>query len=408
MNGAETASMKTHVRIGLIGSGFAAHFHLASYRKVYGESFEVAAICGRNAAQVTALADQFNVKHRYSNIEELIADPAIDLIDICVPNHLHADLILRCSQHGKHMICEKPLTGFFGPPDAGVDWTAKNASRTEMLDAVWQQARQISNSLETSGTTLCNAENWVYAPPIAKLNRLLAASNSTILRIDGEESHSGSHGAYSRTWRTAGGGSLLRLGVHPIGAAIFLKYEEGRRRNGKPIRPSAVQAQVGNLTEIASFRKEEPKHIVTGWFDVEDWSTMVLTFDDGSVAQLTASDVRMGGICNYLTAIGSRAVVTANINPNTTCQAYTPDGRYFESEYLVEKTETKAGWSSPAPDEDAVTGYPEELRDFIGAVSEGRAPKSNLMLATDVLIAVYAGYVSAQQGCRIDVSGYRN
>jgi hypothetical protein len=53
-----------------------------------------------------------------------------------------------------------------------------------------------------------------------------------------------------------------------------------------------------------------------------------------------------------------------------------------------------------------VTGYPEELRDFIGAISAGRAPKSGLMLATDVLTAVYAGYLSAERGVRIDVTKY--
>jgi predicted dehydrogenase len=397
---------KKNVRVGLIGSGFAAHFHLASYRKVYGESFEIAALCGRNTTAVTHLADQFEIKRRYRVIDELLNDPDIDVVDICVPNHLHADLVLQCAAHDKHVICEKPLTGFFGPQNAGADWSAKGFSRLAMLDAVLEQADRIRAALERSGTLLCYAENWVYAPPIAKVNRLLAASGSTIMRIHGEESHSGSHGAYSRHWRTAGGGSLLRMGVHPIGAAIFLKHEEGMRRNGRPIRPAAVQAQVANLTEIASFKAEEPKHVVTGWFDVEDWSSLVLTFDDGSVAQLTASDVHMGGIHNYLTVIGSRAVATAHINPNNTCQAYTPDARYFESEYLVEKLETKAGWSSPAPDEDAVTGYPEELRDFIGAISAGRSPKSSLMLATDVLTVVYAGYVSAEQGARTDVTKY--
>jgi predicted dehydrogenase len=48
--------MKKNVRIGLIGWGFAAHFHLAGYRKVYGESFEVAALCGRNEKAVAQLA----------------------------------------------------------------------------------------------------------------------------------------------------------------------------------------------------------------------------------------------------------------------------------------------------------------------------------------------------------------
>ena len=44
-------------------------------------------------------------------------------------------------------------------------------------------------------------------------------------------------------------GSLLRLGVHPIGAALWLKQEEGRRRDGQPIRPAKVNATVTRLTE---------------------------------------------------------------------------------------------------------------------------------------------------------------
>src|SRR6202008_3942908 len=117
--------------------------------------------------------------------------------------------------------------------------------------------------------------------------RVMTASGSAIMRIEGEESHSGSHAPYSRRWRTAGGGSLLRLCVHPIGAALFLKQEEGRRRNDLPIRPKSVTAQVARLTDIESFKAEPRKHIVTGWQDVEDFATVTLAFADRSVAQLT-------------------------------------------------------------------------------------------------------------------------
>jgi predicted dehydrogenase len=99
-------------------------------------------------------------------------------------------------------------------------------------------------------------------------------------------------------------------------------------------------------------------------------------------------------------------VATANINPNTACQAYTPDGSYFDSEYIVEKTETKAGWSFPAPDEDMITGYPAELEDFVSSIAEGRAPKSDLMMAQDVLLLVYAGYLSAAERRTVDLRPY--
>jgi predicted dehydrogenase len=398
--------MSDLVRIGLIGAGFSAHFHLASYAKVYGESFEVAAIAGRNPAKVAALATQYNIARRYDNVEAMMRDPLIDVVDLCVPNQLHVPLILEAASRGKHVICEKPLGGFFGPPGATADWSAKGYSRQAMLEDVLDQSAAVEKAVRRAGTTFCYAENWVYAPPIVKLNRLMAASGSTLMHIRGEESHSGSHAPYSRRWRTAGGGSLLRMCAHPIGAALHLKYEEGRRRNGQPIRPVAVSAQVANLTNIPSFQAETRKHIVTGWEDVEDWATVTVAFEDGAMAQLTSTDTRLGGINNYITAYGSKAIVTANINPNTACQAYTPDGSYFLDEYLVEKTETKEGWSFPAPDEDAVTGYPEELRDFVGAIANKRAPKSDLSLAMDVMLVIYAGYVSAAEQRTVDLHNY--
>lgn len=394
------------VRIGLIGAGFAAHFHLASYAKVWGEDFEVAAIAGRSPSRVKELADTFGINRCHETIEALLRDSAIDVIDICVPNHLHVPLILQAAEHGKHVICEKPLGGYFGPPDAPEDWLADGVSRQVMLDAVVAEMAAVTDAVERAGITFCYGENWIYAPPIVKVGRLMAASGSTILRIEGEESHSGSHSSAALRWHTAGGGSLVRLCVHPIGAALHLKREEGMRRSGRPIRPVALSGQVARLTAIESFRAESRRHVVDGWQDVEDFATVTVTFDDGSVAQLTSTDTRLGGIRNTLTAHGSRALASANINPNTMCQAYTPDGAYFEDEYIVEKIETKEGWTFPAPDEDAVTGYPEELRDFIGAIANRREPRSGLGIAIDTLLVVYAGYVSAEEGRAIDLRPY--
>lgn len=398
--------MDRPLRIAVVGTGFAARFHLASYRKVYGEQFEISAICGRDAGRTKALADEFGVARRETDWRSVLADQAIDAVDLCVPNHLHIPMILEAAGAGKHVICEKPLGGYFGPEDADGRWSADGFSRAAMLDAVAMQARQVREAVANAGITFCYGENWVHAPPIAKLDRLMAASQSAILRIEGEESHSGSHAAYARRWRTAGGGSLLRLGVHPVGAALWLKQQEGLRRGGRPIRPSVVSATIARLTEVPAFRAQEPHHVVSDWDDVEDFAAVTVTFDDGSVAQLTSTDTRMGGIRNYLTAHGSRAQVTANINPNTMCQAYTPDGAYFAGEYLVEKTETKEGWSFPAPDEDAVTGYPEELRDFIGAMAGDRQPRSGLLLACDTLVLVYAAYLSAEQGRSVNLVSY--
>jgi predicted dehydrogenase len=399
--------MAKRVRVGIVGSGFAAHFHLASYQKVYGEDFEIRGIYGRNKDKAAHLAKEWQLPKVYDTLEAMLADKEIDAVDLVVPNFLHVPFAVKAAQAGKHVFCEKPLTGFFGPPDAAPgSWSAKGYSREQMLKAAVAQANQAYDAVTKAGVTLCYGENWVYSPPMVKVNRLLAASGSPILRMVGEESHSGSHAEYARRWQTAGGGSLIRLAVHPVGAALYLKAEEGRRRNGKPIRPAFVSGEVANLTWMKSFQDEPKKFMKSGWVDVEDYGSIQLTFEDGAVATLTSTDCVMGGIYNYFHVYGARAVLKASINPNTACLAYTPQGDFFKDEYLVEKTETKEGWSFPSPDEDMVTGYPDELRDFVGSISRGRPPKSDLTLAHDTVVVTYAAYLSAEKGQRVDVRPY--
>ncbi len=84
-------------------------------------------------------------------------------------------------------------------------------------------------------------------------------------------------------------------------------------------------------------------------------------------------------------------------------QAFVHDPAIFEAEYLMEKLETKAGWSSPAPDEDWAQGHRHAVQDFVESVAEGRRPLSDGSLGRDVIEVVYAGYLSAAKGRRVDL-----
>lgn len=394
--------MGARVNVGLIGAGFAAAIHARAYGKVYGVEVELRTVASSRPERAADFAARFGVA-RSTSIAELLADPEIDLVDICAPNSLHAELAIAAANHGKHVVVEKPLTGYFGPD---IDSVAA-IDRGDMLREAVTTADRIVDATRANGVRLLYAENWVYAPAIQKVQQLMAASGGTILRIQGEESHSGSHAAYSRRWRTAGGGSLLGKGCHPLGAALYLKRAEGIARDGRPIRPRSVVAEVGWLTRNPAFVAEQPKFIQTGWHDVEDWGAMLITFDDGAVAQITASDAVLGGIRNNLTVYGSRAYAEANLNPNTACVAYAPAEDVFATEYISEKIETKAGWSFPSADEEHAQGYPQEIQDFVEAVANHREPRSDVALASDVVLVTYAAYLAAAEGRRVDLDAVR-
>jgi predicted dehydrogenase len=393
------------VRVGLVGHGFAAELHLPGFRALGPERCEVVGVCGRSQERAGAFAGKHSIPRAFASMEEMLGAVEVDAVDLAIPNHLHTSFAIRAAQAGKHIICEKHLTGYFGEPDTPADeLIGKTVPKRHMLDHVLQDCEAIAAAVRAGGVRFCYAENWVYAPAFAKLRRLADAAGGTILRIEAEESHSGSGSVYAKRWRTAGGGSLVLKGAHPLGAVLQLKQWEGERKFGKAIRPASVLCEVGNLTWMEAFQGEPVHYLKADWQDVEDWGVMVLKFEDGSVAEIKAGDTTLGGVHNYLEAYLSNARLRANLNPNNACVAYAPSPEVFGEEYISEKIETKGGWSFPSPDEHWNQGYLQEIADFVGAIAENREPMSGLMLARDVAVVLYAAYVSAEEGRRVEVA----
>lgn len=392
------------VRVGMVGAGFAADFHTRCYREVARVQAEVVAITSRRRERAEAFAARHGIPAVYDSLEELLEKAEVDVIDLCVPTNLHAPAALLAAQAGKHIIVEKPLTGYCGEPgQAEEERIGETVPRQRMLEVVMATCDELERAIQAAGVKLMYAENWVYAPSVQKARRLIAASGGTVLRMVAEESHSGSHAEYARLWRLAGGGALLRTGSHPIGGVLYLKQAEGLARNGKPIRPQSVMASVAHLTRIASFRQEPQHFLKTGLIDCEDWGAALITFEDGSVAEVCSSDVVLGGIYNRLEVFLSNGRIQCHLNPNNACVAYAPWEGGFGEEYLAEKISTRAGWNFPSPDEHWNSGYPQEIQDFVEAIGQDRPPLSGWLLARDVMAVIFAAYVSAQEGRRVEV-----
>jgi predicted dehydrogenase len=394
---------RRRVTVGIVGAGFAANLHLENYARVHGVDLRIAGVASRTRERGAALAARHGLERVYPSVDDLLADSEIDLVDLCIANYQHVPVILRSAEAGKAVICEKPLTGFFGD---GEPMVGNRVRRAEMLAGALENADRALDALARAGVRLYYAENWVYSPNIRKAARLVERTGGTILRIVGEESHSGTHSDYARQWRYSGGGSLINKGCHPLGAALQLKYDEGRRKYGAPVRPAKVLASVARLTQTRGFLADEEKFIREGWVDSEDWGTLVVTFEDDTVAQITASDIVLGGIQNALSIYSSKAVAHANNVPNTSVIAYAPRDGLYAGEYVREKVETTAGWQFTSGDEHWMNGFPAELQDFCEAASCDREPVSGAMLARDVVAVTYGAYLSAEQGGVVDLRPY--
>ncbi len=272
------------VGVAIVGAGFAAKLHAQVYQRLSGHGATLVGVASRTQAKAEQLAQNFDIPHSGTSLEELLHIDGIDVVDLCVPNQLHEPYALQAIAAGKHVIIEKPLTGYFGDGETGIGQT----SHKQMLLEALASADRILQAAAEQQVKLMYAENWLYAPTFQKAKRLIKASGGTIFEMRGEESHHGSHSSAAKRWATSGGGALIRLGSHPLGAILHLKWCEGLWRNGKPITPRSVMADVANLSQIDSFQAEQNPWIVDDWVDVENWAQVVITFSDGSKATVSA------------------------------------------------------------------------------------------------------------------------
>ncbi|MCA6125566.1 Gfo/Idh/MocA family oxidoreductase [Bradyrhizobium sp. WSM 1704] len=386
----------TTIRIGLVGCGFVSELHMYAYRRVYGVDVAVKAVAARGD-HVVEFARKHQISTAYRSFAELVADRDLDVIDICTPPNLHAAMIVEAMQAGKHVICEKPFSGYFGR-DGDTAPIGKTVPKALMYQRVMEEMATTRAAIEKTGRLFMYAEDWIYAPAVTKTAEIIRATKDKILFMKGEESHSGSHAAHAAEWAMTGGGSLIRMGCHPLSAVLWLKQVEARAR-GETITVASVTCDVGNVT--ASLKPDERAFIKARPVDVEDWGTLTATFSDGTKATVFSGDMIMGGVRNLIETYTSGGSLFANITPNTHLTSYQTSEEKLASVYITEKVDRKTGWQFVCLEEEWTRGYLQEIQDFMECVATGRQPLADLSLAYETTRVNYAGYWAADEGRRV-------
>ena len=394
-----TASRKLHV--GIVGAGFLAETRARCWRQV--RSAGIAGAVARRRERAEAYAQRFDVPAVFDDLDAMVASASIDVVDLCVPNSLHREMTEAAAAAGKHVICTKPLTAYTGQdlPVSATNEEVAGRDRGEMLRIAERDARAMVEAARQAGVQLLYGENWIYAPAFRRARTLLEQAAGVLLEMRGGECHSGSHSPYSRVWRHTGGGALIRLAAHPVGAMLHLKRVEGLRRNGKPVRPAWVTAETADLSAVVGL-SEDQLRIAGEWGEVENWGCVVIGFDDGSRAVAWGGDHVLGGMESSLDLFASNCRLRLSLSPNDMLRAYAPDSSVFGDAYIMEKIDSGAGWTTPMPDEDWTSGQLGMCQAFAAALLSGEPTESDGELGLEVVRVLYAAYVAAAQGRRVE------
>ena len=388
---------KGEVCLGVAGAGRATELHMNALKRNSGVPVCYKHIIARRMEQVNAAKERYGFINASLNFDDLLNDPEIDVIDICTPPYAHEDMIIRALEAGKHVICEKPLTGYFGLP-GDKEPIGKYVSKSVMYEEVLKSIDRIKKVIDRSEKKFMYAENFVYAPAVIKSAEIIRKKKSKILYAKGEESLKGSSSPVAGEWSRTGGGTFIRTGAHPLSAILWLKQQEALTR-GEEITVQSVFADMGQITPQLS--EYEHRHIAARPNDVEDTSTVILTFSDGTKATVIATDTLLGGSKNYVELYCNDAAITCNLTMSDLMSTYFLDEERLDDVYISEMLPSKTGWNHPFLEDEIIRGYMDEMRDFMEAVYFDRDPKSSFSLAYDTVKIIYAAYKSAELGVAV-------
>jgi len=230
--------------VGVIGLGEIGQFHLRGFAS--SSECEIRAVSDIDAALAEETASRFGASS-YTSYQELLSDPAIDIVSIGLPHRLHREVLLAAIAAGKQVLCEKPLCMTVGECDEVIDAAAR------------------------ANVTVGVQHNQLFYPPHVRAKELIengSIGRPVLMRLRL------AIGGKFRGWRTdpavTGGGILFDAGVHRFYVARYLLGEvdevmamaDNTRLGGEDVAVVGLRFRSGALGVI-----EANYHAPPGSFD---------------------------------------------------------------------------------------------------------------------------------------------
>jgi len=381
--------------VGFIGSGFNARFHIQAFKGV--RDADVRGIWSpiyRNAAAAAGLARELEVgdARAYRSIGEMVADPAIDAVWLCGPNHArieNIEAIAAAIKGGAKLLgvaCEKPL--------------ARNVA----------EAKRVAHIAESVGLNTGYLENQLFAPEVTRGHELIWARGAALTGrpylARAAEEHSGPHMPWFWQGPLQGGGVLNDMMCHSVEVVRHLLTEPGALRSS--IRPVRISAHIASLKWS---RPEYAKRLSTAMgkavdYDnqpAEDFARATIEYETESGEQL------IGEVTTSWSYVGAGLRLSAELlGPEYSMSWNTLDSGlklFFSREVkgkagedLVEKQNAETGLMPVVAEEAAAYGYEAENRHFTRAFLRGEKPMLTFDDGVEVMQILMAAYMSAEKG----------
>jgi len=340
------------INVGIIGAGGIAREHAIGWRDNAPRG-QIVAFADVTPERSQFLNDNYvgGKAKLYGSYEELLADPNVNAVDICLPHHLHTDAIIASAKAGKAILCEKPLT-------------------TALEDAA-----KIDAVLRETGVTFMMGHNQLFQPTLIEAQRVLRSG------ILGRPYYIRSIEVFQHRGFTAPTAPHLKAGESP-----FAWRADPRKMGGGEVLDTGWHASY-RLLALANERPVSVTAMTERFFvpniPSEDTGVLLVRFESGAIGEIVTSWAFSTVNAWHFEISGELGAIAG--------------GKSRLSHQLH-------GWAEPAVQENVpVHTFTAEITHFLDVLLAGVECRSPFAQAARVLQLTKGAYAAASQRTVIDL-----
>jgi UDP-N-acetyl-2-amino-2-deoxyglucuronate dehydrogenase len=345
---AERVDMSTFEKVGfaILGAGMVADYHRQAIEANAELGARLVTIGHHNPERFDEIIARFGVP--CVNHEQLLSDPAVDVVCICTPSGQHAAQAIAAAEAGKHVLVEKPMALTIDDAEGMISACEKRGVKLGVVlqrrvEPLFQHIHQAIQSGDLGDLTL-GLVTMAYHRPQAYYDQA----------------------DWRGTWALDGGGVLMNQGIHLVDLLIWYMGD-----------PEDVEAYADTLHRD---------------IEVEDTLTAMLRFRNGALATITATTTAAPGFPHKLEIFGTRGGIQVEGESVGRWALAEPDKAATQPSSTSAEAEAGAGAD---PRGIKPTGHIAIVRDFIQAVRRDRSPSIDGREGRRSLATVLAIYKAA-------------
>jgi len=346
-------SMEKKLGFGIVGCGVVSSWHADAIRAI--KEAELVAVSDVVEERARKMGEKYSIDW-YTDYHELIKREDIDVINICVPSGLRAEVSIPAAEAGKHIISEKPLEVTLDKADQIIETAQKNKVK---LAVIFQSRFSEGAGLLRKALREQRLDKLVYGEASVKWYRTQEYYDS---------------GGWRGTWKLDGGGALMNQGIH---AVDFLQW---------------VMGEVESLCAYSGLLAHER-------IEVEDTVAASLKFKNGALGNIIAMTSAYPGYSKRIEVYGTDGTVVLEDKDVVVWnfkEEREEDQKIKES--IAKKKPSEAKGASSATAGVTYEGHRRQIADMIKAIKEDSQTLVNGEEGRKSLEIVLAIYESSKSG----------